>query len=86
MFTDRNDCCVMQVSDYGLSRKLNQNQTHVSNARQGTPHYIAPEVVMHGEPESSIQLFQRRLCLSKDIYGFFQSFHKICLFVEANLG
>jgi serine/threonine protein kinase len=36
-----------QVCDFGLSRFLEgPDQSHISNARQGTPFYIAPEVLM----------------------------------------
>jgi serine/threonine protein kinase len=33
-----------KVSDFGLAVKMDPSQQHVSNLRQGTPFYIAPEV------------------------------------------
>ena len=35
---------VAKVSDFGLSLKMDPTTGHVSNLRQGTPFYIAPEV------------------------------------------
>ena len=35
-----------KVADFGLSVLVPDNQTHVSNLRQGTPFYVAPEVVL----------------------------------------
>ena len=35
-----------KVADFGLSVLLPENQTHVSNLRQGTPFYTAPEVAL----------------------------------------
>ncbi|KAL6758747.1 hypothetical protein V8C86DRAFT_2587039 [Haematococcus lacustris] len=38
-----------KVCDFGLSRFLEgPDQSHISNARQGTPYYMAPEVLAHG--------------------------------------
>jgi len=34
----------MFYTDFGLSRFLEGSQSHISDARQGTPYYIAPEV------------------------------------------
>lgn len=35
---------IAKVSDFGLSVKMDPSHGHVSNLRQGTPFYIAPEV------------------------------------------
>ncbi|GFH06954.1 protein kinase domain-containing protein [Haematococcus lacustris] len=39
---------VAKIADFGLSWKLAGGQEHVSNARQGTAYYIAPEVLHVG--------------------------------------
>jgi len=42
-------CFQAKVCDFGLSRFLEgPEQSHISNARQGTPFYIAPEVLKQG--------------------------------------
>eukprot|EP00798_Chlamydomonas_sp_ICE-L_P024943 gene24943-10597_t len=48
-----------KIGDFGLSRFLDENHSHISNARQGTPFYIAPEVYSAG-------------CITKlaDVYSF----------------
>lgn len=38
----------IKVADFGLSVKMATHQSHVSNLRQGTPFYAAPEVVKEG--------------------------------------
>lgn len=44
-FTPRAESCFQaKVCDFGLSRFLEDSQSHISDARQGTPFYIAPEV------------------------------------------
>ncbi|PNH06221.1 Mitogen-activated protein kinase kinase kinase 12 [Tetrabaena socialis] len=39
---------VAKVADFGFSVRMNENQTHASNRFQGTPAYVAPEVLAHG--------------------------------------
>jgi serine/threonine protein kinase len=48
-----------KVSDFGLSKRLRPGEDRLSNIRQGTPFFMAPEVSQHHEiyPES-------------DVYGF----------------
>ncbi|KAG2423557.1 hypothetical protein HXX76_015198 [Chlamydomonas incerta] len=51
---------VFKISDFGLSMHMQaENQTHISNAYQGTPFFTAPEVIMHG-----------RLSPAADMYSF----------------
>jgi eukaryotic-like serine/threonine-protein kinase len=38
---------IAKLTDYGLSRAMDPDVTHVSNWTAGTPFYIAPEVVLH---------------------------------------
>ena len=40
---------VPKVADFGLSVLLPDEATHVSNMRQGTPFYAAPEVALLGQ-------------------------------------
>jgi serine/threonine protein kinase len=37
-----------KVADFGLSVKLDLNETHVSNLFRGTKTHMAPEVLLHG--------------------------------------
>ncbi|GLC56027.1 hypothetical protein PLESTB_001056700 [Pleodorina starrii] len=39
---------VAKVADFGLSMRLNPDETHVSNAFHGTLAYMAPETLLHG--------------------------------------
>lgn len=40
--------CLVKISDFGLSYRMHEHVTHVSNVRQGTPHYASPEMRKHG--------------------------------------
>ena len=46
-----------KVSDFGLSRFLSEGQSHISNARQGTPFYIAPEIISRGFISKAADIF-----------------------------
>jgi serine/threonine protein kinase len=53
------DGVVVKISDFGLSMRMVGKETHVSNIKQGTAFYTAPEVTM-----------QRQLHLESDVYSF----------------
>lgn len=46
-----------KVSDFGLSVKMDPATGHVSNLRQGTPFYIAPEVRDQGHMSMAADSF-----------------------------
>lgn len=50
---------VAKVADFGLSKHMHRNQSHASGVRQGTPFFIAPEVVQkhHLHPLSDVFAF-----------------------------
>lgn len=37
-----------KIADFGLSHKMEAEETHVSELFQGTPTHMAPEVFLHG--------------------------------------
>ena len=46
---------VPKVADFGLSVLLPEKASHMSNLRQGTPFYMAPEVVLQASTSSSLE-------------------------------
>ncbi|KAL6765484.1 kinase-like domain-containing protein [Haematococcus lacustris] len=64
----RVDClrAVAKVGDFGLSHMSKDGQSHVSNARQGTPYYTAPEVFTEGH-----------MTKAADVYSFGVILHEL---------
>lgn len=51
--------CTVKLGDFGLTVQLQHGRTHVSNVKQGTPFYTAPELAQ-----------QNRLLCASDVYSF----------------
>ena len=45
---DNSWAVLLQISDFGLSIKMSNAETHVNGSRQGTLSHMAPEVMLHG--------------------------------------
>jgi serine/threonine protein kinase len=50
---------VPKISDFGMARHIGHNQSHMSNVKQGTPFYMAPEVFK-----------DQRMSPASDVYAF----------------
>lgn len=59
----------LKITDFGLSLILNDGQTHFSNIRQGTPHYIAPEVVSQGLLSQAADVYSFGVIMWELVYG-----------------
>ncbi|KAJ9525252.1 hypothetical protein QJQ45_020784 [Haematococcus lacustris] len=60
---------VAKIADFGLSWKLAGGQEHVSNARQGTAYYIAPEVLHVGIMSKPADVFAFGMLLHEMYHG-----------------
>jgi len=49
--------CVAKVADFGMSMKIQGNQTHVSGVHHGTPLYIAPEILADGKASKAADVY-----------------------------
>ncbi len=50
--------CRAKVADFGLSIIMDDQQSHVSNLKVGTPFYLAPEVQHAGRVTTSADVFR----------------------------
>ena len=50
-----------KVADFGLSLHMQPGQTHVSNLFQGTPYYVAPELLLSGRLAKSADVYAVRI-------------------------
>jgi len=48
---------VAKVADFGLSVRVNPDDTHISNAYQGTMSHMAPETLMHGRVSKAVDVY-----------------------------
>ncbi|KAG2453677.1 hypothetical protein HYH02_001890 [Chlamydomonas schloesseri] len=53
----------LKVSDFGLSVRVGEGQSHLSNLFQGTPYYCAPEVILSGKVGKSADLYSLGIML-----------------------
>ncbi|KAG2445598.1 hypothetical protein HXX76_000209 [Chlamydomonas incerta] len=53
----------LKVSDFGLSVRVGEGQSHLSNLFQGTPYYCAPEVLLSGKIGKSADLYSLGIML-----------------------
>lgn len=47
---------ISKIADFGLSHKMEAEETHVSKLFQGTPTHMAPEVFLHGHQSKAVDV------------------------------
>ncbi|KAG2484250.1 hypothetical protein HYH03_016895 [Edaphochlamys debaryana] len=60
---------VAKVSDFGLSRRLEQGQSQLKNVRHGTPYYQAPEVAEKGTSTLAADVYSLGVLLWELYHG-----------------
>ncbi|KAG2499102.1 hypothetical protein HYH03_003285 [Edaphochlamys debaryana] len=53
----------LKVADFGLSVRMAEGESHLSNLFQGTPYYCAPEVLLSGKIAKSADLYSLGIML-----------------------
>ncbi|GFR43680.1 hypothetical protein Agub_g4788, partial [Astrephomene gubernaculifera] len=53
----------LKVSDFGLSLRMSEGESHLSNLFQGSPYYCAPEVVLSGKIGKSSDIYSLGIVL-----------------------
>ncbi|PNH03323.1 putative serine/threonine-protein kinase, partial [Tetrabaena socialis] len=53
----------LKVADFGLSVRVGEGQSHLSNLFQGSPYYVAPEVMLSGKVGKSADIFSLGIML-----------------------
>ncbi|GAX77871.1 hypothetical protein CEUSTIGMA_g5313.t1 [Chlamydomonas eustigma] len=46
-----------KIADFGLSKSIHGNNTHVSGVKQGTPLYVAPEILREGRSSKAADVY-----------------------------
>ncbi|TVT98141.1 hypothetical protein EJB05_56573, partial [Eragrostis curvula] len=61
---------VPKISDFGISKFVDEKQSHISmKGPLGTPCYMAPEIMVHGEISSSADMYSFGVILIEIIAG-----------------
>ncbi|GIL61724.1 hypothetical protein Vafri_16123 [Volvox africanus] len=60
---------VFKISDFGLSVRLEGDETHRSGLHQGTPYYTATEVLLSGKVSPAADVYSYGVCLWCLVHG-----------------